>query len=657
MSYKTMSYKQYFLSLVAAVGVAYIVPAIAQPSDPVLFTVGTKEVRVSEFKYIYDKNNGAKADYSEKSLREYLQLYTDFKLQLLKGEELKINEDAGIKNEQAQYRMQLANNYLTDREVTEKLVKEAYERSREDRRVSHIFVNLRQGASEKEEQDAYNRLKKLRDMTTAANFAENAKAQSEDGYSKNNGGDLGFFTVLQMPYAFETAAYTTKKGEISQIVRTPYGYHFLMVTEVRPALGKMQIAHLLIRGGEAESKTRIDSLYTAIQAGGNFEQLVQTYSQDNMSKGRAGLLGWKGINEYPADFEAAIFSLKRDGEIGSPVKSEAGWHIIKRVKGQVNPTYNEIKGELTDLIKKDPRFGVVQEALVARIKSESNYKLDAAIYEELQQKMTGDNLFFNTQWNVPAAFSGDTRVLFTIGSKSMQVKDFFMQLQRLANERINMQPRTVAGVFERVLNATVAEQALAYEETQLEKKYPDFKALLREYEEGILLFEVKKRLIWEKASADDAGIKAYYEANQSKYKFKEYAVTSLYILNTIDKKEVKAILKMAKKSSADDVKATFNANKAVVASTSANYEKGKTSPVSKIKWKAGAVSKPEAQDNKTTFAKIESIVPEKAKSLDEARGFIVADYQDQLEKELLKSLREQYPAKVDEEVFKSLMKK
>jgi peptidyl-prolyl cis-trans isomerase SurA len=652
-----MSYKQYFLCLTASIGLAYSSPAIAQEKDPILFTVGNKEVRVSEFKYIYDKNNGAKADYSEQSLREYLQLYTDFKLQLLHGESLKIHEDTGIKNEQAQYRSQLANNYLTDREVTEKLVKEAYERGKEDRRVSHIFVNVRQNASEKEVKDAYDRLKKLRDVTTAANFAENAKKQSEDGYSKESGGDLGFFTVLQMPYEFETAAYSTKKGELSNIIRTPYGYHFLLVTDVRPAYGQMQAAQLLIRTTDANAKTRIDSLYAAIQAGGNFEQLVQAHSQDNMTKGRAGLLGWVSINKYETNFENAIFSLKTDGAIAAPIQTSAGWHIIKRVKGQNNPTYNEVKGEITDKIKKDERFGIVQEALIARIKKESNYSLDTKVYEELQAKMLLDTLFFNTRWNVPTAYSNDNRMLFKIGDRETKVKDFLPQLQRYANERINLLPRTVPGAFDRVLQKVVGEQALAYEETQLEIKYPDFKALLREYEEGILLFEVKKRLIWEKASADEAGIKAYYEANSSKYKFKEYAVTSLYILNTVDKKEIKAIQKAAKKSKPEDVKTKFNIDKAVVATTSSNYERGKPSPVEKVKWKTGIMSKPEMKDNKTTFAKIEEIVPEKNKSLDEARGFVVADYQDKLEKDLLKTLREQFPVKVDETVFKSLQKK
>ncbi len=652
--------KNYFLrAFCLSVAVAASVQTVqAQTPDPVLFTVGNKEVRVSEFKYIYDKNNGAKADYSEKSLREYLQLYIDFKLQLLRGEELKIHEDAAIKSEQAQYRAQLANSYLTDREITEKLVKEAYERSKEDRRVSHIFVNVRANASEKEELDAFKRLEKVRSLTTVANFAEQAKNNSEDAYSRDMGGDIGFFTVLQMPYAFETAAYKTAKGSLSEIVRSPYGYHFMLVTDIRPAYGQMQIAHLLIRGTDEASKKRIDSMYTAIQGGANFEQLVSEHSQDNQSKARAGLLGWVGINKYDAAFEAAIFGLKRDGEISAPIKSSAGYHLVKRVKGtNGTPAYNDVKGELTDKIKKDERFSFVQDALIERIKREGNYKLDESIYKELMDVMRADTNFFNTRWTVPTKYTGDNRTLFNIGSVNVPVKDFMTKMLQLVPERLNYAPRTHQAAFERVLKKLVNERALAYEETQLETKYPDFKALLREYEEGILLFEVKKRLIWDKANSDDAGIKAFYEANAAKYKFKEYAVSSLYVLNTTDKKLIKQIQKAAKKGKADAVKTQFNADTAMVAVSSSNYEVGKPSPVSNIKWKAGSTSKPEIKDNKTTFAKIEEIVPEKPKTLEEARGFVVADYQDQLEKDLLKALRTQYPAKTDESVLKALIKK
>ena len=188
-------------------------------NDPVLFTVQNKEIRLSEFKYIYDKNNGAKADYSEKSLREYVQLYSDFKLQIIKGEELKINENEAIKKEQAQYRSQLANNYLTDKEITEKLVKEAYERSKEDRRIAHIFVQLRDNATPEEVKESGDRLRRVKDMCNEGNFAEMVKQHSEDGFSKNTGGELGFFAALQLDYDLETAIWNLPKGKISEVVR------------------------------------------------------------------------------------------------------------------------------------------------------------------------------------------------------------------------------------------------------------------------------------------------------------------------------------------------------------------------------------------------------------------------------------------------------
>lgn len=646
--------------LLAASSIALLsnAPAFAQTDDPVLFTVQNKEVRVSEFKYIYDKNNGAKASYTSKSLREYLQLYINFKLQIQKGEDMKLHENDVIKQEQAQYRNQLANNYLLDREITEKLTKEAYERSLTDRKIAHIFVAIREGATEAEIKEAYNKLKKVRDMATVTNFADLAKQHSEDTYSKDNGGDLGWYTVLQLPYELETAMYKTNAGELSDIVRTAYGYHFIKVWETRPAYGQLQVSQILVRNTNPNAKPLIDSLYNLLKNGTPFEQLVLGYSEDNASKTKNGALGWVGINKYAKPFEDAVFSLKRDGEISAPFTSSAGWHIIKRTKSQVNPAYTDVKGELTDKIKKDSRFELVQDALVERIKKDAGFTIDEKIKGEILDIWRKDANFFNTQWTPDAKLLSDERVLFTVGNQKTTVKEFITTATRLIPERINMSPRTQDAALDRILKKAISQRAIAYEETQLDKKYPEFGALLREYEEGILLFEVKKQLIWDKASTDEEGLKKFYDTHANKYKTKEQATATFYTLNTTDKKEIKAVQKAAKKGKLDDVKTTFNSDKQLVAGQTSTYERGKNPVLDKMKWKAGAMSPlTTTTDNKTEFVKIESLIPERVKTMDEARGFVVADYQDALEQELLKQLRSQYNVKINEDVLNSLIKK
>lgn len=650
--------KKLFLAITTAVFGSFNI-AFAQSDDTVLFSVGNKDIPVSEFKYIYEKNNTSSADYSEQSLREYLQLYINFKLQLLHAEELGITKEDKIQKEQKQYRDQLANNYLTDKEVVAKLVKEAYDRSKEDRRVSHIFIPLKQEASEAEVAAAMAKMTEIKDQLTPTTFGHIASLKSEDTYSKNNNGDLGYYTVFQMPYAFETAMYNTNKGQISDIVRTPYGLHILHVTDVRPALGQMQVAQILIRPTNVNGDVLADSLYAEIQKGAKFETLVEQYSQDNSTKKVQGILGWVGINQYDEDFEKAIFALSKDGEISKPVKTKAGWHILKRIKALQNPSFTDSKQEITTKVQKDARYGLVQNALVERIKKEGNFQFNTTVYNDLKNTLQADTAFFNLQWKAPQSLAKDARVLYTIGNEQFTIQDLVPFLEQYSPERFQSQ-KNIDKALSGILSKTTASSALKYEETQLEKKYPEFKELWREYEEGIVVFAAKQRLIWDKASQDSAGIVAFYDVNKNKYQSKEKAVVSTYTINSTDKKDIKAIQKAAKKLSPDEIKNKFNADKALVAVSTQSYDKNGLSNANiakDLKWKAGALSAVETKDGKTIFSEIDTILPSSTLSLKDARGLVVADYQVVLEKNLLEDLNKKYPAKVDENTLKALIKK
>ncbi|EJF53913.1 parvulin-like peptidyl-prolyl isomerase [Saprospira grandis DSM 2844] len=630
--------------------------------DPILFTVKGVEVRLSEFTYIYDKTNGDKADYSKKSLEEYLDLYINFKLQVVKGQEMGLDKKPEVLREQNQYKRQLSSSYLTDREITEKLVKEAFDRAQEDRRFSQIFIKLGENAEETAVKEAYARMKKLQQEVTAENFETMVGKYSEDSYSKGKKGDLGFFTVLQLPYALENALYETQKGAVSEIVRSKYGLHLLKVTEVRPAYGQIQLAHILIRpkkeGGEEKAKAKIDSLHGVLKAGqATFAELAAKYSQDNSSKTRAGIIGWVGINQFDASFEAAAFGLPKDGVYGEPVKSESGWHILRRVKSMDKSSYPQMKSELTAKVKRDPRFKLVETALVSKIKEEAGYQLDEKVYAEVIAALRQDQAFIQGRWTPKPELLKNEKVVFSLGNLNATVKELIQMAQRSPNERFAMRPRRHEDALERVLAKLVAQKSLAYEETRLEEKYPEFKALLREYEEGILLFEVKKQLIWDKASNDEEGLKAFYESHKEDYQWNERAKVTFYTLRSVDKKEIKKLRKKAKKKTAQEVMELFNADKALVQTTEATYEKGRNAEVDAIKWKARKMNKGYTKDGSYYFIKIEEVIPASNKSLDEARGYVVADFQDQLEKDLILSLREEYEIKINKEALNKIVKK
>ncbi|WMX14112.1 peptidylprolyl isomerase [Aureispira sp. CCB-E] len=631
---------------------------IQAQDDPVLFKVNDKEVHVSEFKYIYNKTNGEKADYSEKSLKEYLDLYVNFKLQVAEGIDIGLNDKPEVKREQDQYKRQLASTYLTDREITEKLVREAYERSKEDRKISHIFIAADQNADEKVKREAFERAKKIKSELTAQNFNDLAKQYSDDQYSNAKGGNLGWFTALQLPYGLETAMYETKKGAFSEIVTTDKGYHIVRVDDVRPAYGRIKVAHILLRTKKNpdRAKTLVDSLYNVLKEGGKFEELASKYSQDNATKNRGGQLGWIGINNYAQDFEKEIFALEQDGNISKPIKTEAGWHILKRYQGIKNPKYQDVKSEITNKIKRKPRFQIIQDALVADIKKEGNYQENEAVKKELIDLLKKDNTFLTYKWKAEKNQDLENKALFTVGNLKGTVREFMSIAQRAHSERMNEQPRTIEAAVDRIIKKLAIQKCLAYEETQLDKRYPEFKALMREYEEGILLFEVKKQLVWDKASSDEDGLKKFYEENKENYKWKQRANVTFYTLRTDDKKMVKKIQSKAKKKSAESLKAMFNKDREIVQTTSGVYEKGKNMELDKLKWKAGTVSKGYSKDGSTYFTKIEEIIEPSIKTLDEARGYVVADYQDSLEKELIKKLKEKFTVEINEEVLKSMVK-
>lgn len=635
----------------------WVVEVQAQ-KDPILFTVGDKEVHVSEFQYIYNKTNGEKVSYDKASLKEYLDLYINFKLQVAEGEASGLSEKASVVNEQEQYKRQLASTYLIDREITEKLVREAYDRSKEDRQISHILVAVAQDADEKTQREAFERAKKIRNEVTLKNFNELVRQYSDDQYSNTKGGDLGFFTALQLPYALETAAYETPKGAISDIVKTRYGYHILRVDEVRPAFGQIKVAHLLIRSKKnpKQAKATIDSLYEVLKGGTKFETLVKKHSQDNATKNRGGQLGWIGINKYAKNFEEVIFSLEQDGNIAKPFQTEAGWHIIKRYQGIKNPKYQDVKAEITNKIKRQPRFEIIQDALVAEIKKENNFKKNTANLTAMTEALRKEGTFMTYRWKSTEDESMDSKVLFTVGDLKATVSDFKSIAQRAHSERMNMQPRTLEASIERILKKLETQKALAYEKTQLEKRYPEFKALMREYEEGILLFEVKKQLVWDKAASDEEGLKKFYEDNKEDYKWKERANVTFYTLRTDDSKMIKKITRKVRRKSAESMKAMFNKDREIVQTTTGVYEKGKNAELDKLKWKGGTISQGYGKDGSFYFSKIEEIIPASVKTLEESRGYVVADYQDALEKQLIKRLKEKFEVKVNEDVLNAMVK-
>lgn len=633
-------------------------------TDPVLFTVENTPVHVSEFKYIYSKTNQDKADFSQQSLEEYLDLYTKFKLKVQRAKDLHYDTISSLKKELEGYNRQLADSYLIDREVTDRLIREVYDRMKKDLNVSHIMISCAKNASPEDTLKAYQKI-----MATYENLQKGSKwndvcsTASEDKMTKDNGGSLGYFTAM-LPdgfYDFETAMYALHKGEYSRPLRSPVGYHIIRVDDTRDARGEMEVAHILIRDAKDKpnpgAKATIDSIYTALKGGANFDDLAKSLSEDNMTKPKGGYLGFFGINRYEKTFEDAAFALAADGNYTAPLQTTAGWHIVKRVSKKGMEPFETSKNKLKSRVQRDGRYEIAKQSMINRIKSENGFTETTATLDQFINTL--DSNFLTYKWKAPEEKS--TVVLMKLGGGNYTLGDFTDYLGQNARRRMDFgtQRMPVADATRYLYKEFIGEKCLRFEEKQLNTKYPEFRALMREYEEGVLLFEATKNLVWDKASQDTVGLEKYFESYKQKYQWDDRAVVSIYTLADTFKSEINDLRALAAKKPANEVLEKFNKKSEKATVREEVYEKGRNKVVDALDWKPGSLSAVETskKDNSLNFMKIEKILPRSQKELKDSRGYVVADYQDYLEKQWVEELRKMYKVTVNKEVLQSLIQK
>lgn len=635
---------------------------LAQNNDPVLFTVDDTEIRVSEFDYIYSKTNGKNADYSQNSVQEYLDLYVKFKLKVQEAKNQQLDTIPALIEELAGYRRQLADSYLINKEVLEKLTRELYERIQEEIEISHIFVQVPPNAGTKDIETAKAKINTvLRAIKGGQNFEDAAREYSEDKNTRENGGRIGFITAM-LPrgfYPLEKAVYEMSVGELSDPIRTSAGFHLVNVHSKRPARGQMEVAHVLFRHNEADpsqAEEKARQAYEVLNRGGDFEALARGSSQDQRTAAKGGYIGFIGINQYEAAFEDAAFAIPEDAGISEPVKSAIGWHIIRRISYKPIQPFALEKSRLETSIRKDTRFEEAQDALIQQIKMDNDFTEDTTLLRPFAAKL--DENFLSFRWKAPTTPSKE--VLFTLGEEKIKLGDFTTFLGQSNRQRITLSGKV--NNEEAVLqlyDEFVRNRCLAYEERNLEEKYPDFKSLMREYEEGILLFEITKKTIWDKASLDTIGLNQYFEKARGRYRWNQRATTSIYHLDASREDKLADILKAVKEKNPDEVLSQFNAEAIILNVEEKTFEKGLSTQIPADNWVVGFVSQPvpDSRRNTLSFYKIEDILPATGKELNEARGYVIADYQDYLEARWVESLREKYGVEIDKEVLDKLIKK
>ncbi len=643
---------QFLLSAVLLFGSLSL---FAQEKEQVLMTIDNKPVYKSEFVSIFKKNNREEA-VTKEALDEYIDLFVNFKLKVTEAENLGYDTLTSFVNELGGYRKQLAKPYLTDSKLTDELIQEAYSRLTEEVKASHILIKVDRDAKPEDTVKAYNKAKMIiGKLKKGEDFSKLAVQYSEDPSAKANRGDLGFFTGLTMVYAFETAAYTTPVGEFTaNPVRTAFGYHILKVEDRRKARGQVQVAHILVKSMAADDKaelaaaeSKVQEIYDLVKQGQDFSELARKYSEDKTTANVGGVLPMFGTGKMVETFEDVAFSLTKEGEVSEPFRTNYGWHIVKLVKKKPLEPFEDMKSQLTRRISRDERAQLTRESFVNSMKEEYGFKEYKNNLKTFYSIL--DTSYFNARWEIPKR-AKLTRTLFVFADKKYTQEDFANYLLDIQRKRRN---ETIKSIVPEAYGEFVAKTVIDFEDGQLEGKYPEFKALMKEYRDGILLFDLTNKKVWNKAVEDTTGLKAFYEETKENYMWKKRIRYTLIKCN--DEKVAKKALKLTKKDyTPDEIRAKLKIKSSLeLIDETAMEQEGEDETLDKFEWKKG-LSEIKNIDGQFTFLNISEVLEPTPKKLSEARGAITAAYQNYLEEQWIKELRNKYKFKVDQNVLYSV---
>lgn len=622
----------------------------------VLFSVNKKDVTAEEFIYLYKKNHqDPEKDYTKEKIQEYLTLYTNFKLKVEEARRRGMDTTAAFRKEFNQYKDELRKPYLPGNNLTDSLVRMTYERMKEEVKASHILVSVSPEASPSDTLNAFQKILDLRNKVIAGeDFSKVAAQFSEDPSAKMNNGDLGYFTAMQMVYPFESAAFTTPVGEVSKPVRSRFGYHVLKVTDRRPARGEVEVAHIMIRTGEdkaaEQAKNMIFDAYSQLQAGMKWEDVCRQYSEDPSSKENGGKLRPFGVGVMAnvPEFERVAFELEKSGQVSDPVQTQYGWHIVRLERKIPLGSFEEVGPGLRNRVMRDERAQVSKQALQTKLRK------DLAFTENEKVKATvmalADTTIKMAKWKT-AIDPKNSETLFSLNGREFKVNEFLVYAGK--NQKPNSQDPPK--YLEQLYNAFVDDKILALQEEKIIEKNPEYKFLLNEYYEGILLFEIMEKEVWNKASEDSVGQYQYYQKNAAKYSAGDRVKATFYTTPTAEISE-----KLHALLNEGDVKKTQEfLLKNKVRSESGYFTKKEKTVLNDIKWEEGIF--PVQNNGLYYLAWIKQVLPAGQMSFEEARPALISDYQNHLEEAWLNELRKKYPVKVNEKgrkfVFEQLQKK
>ena len=482
--------------------------SFAQLENNILFKVNDSLVYVDEFNRVYNKNIDLIDENNQKDFESYLELFINYKLKLAEAYDLGLQNDPKYKSELNKYVKQLQNTYLTDRETENKFLREAYERTKYEVNVSHILIRIDE--NDNDTIDVYNKLNNLRGpfLNSSINDFKNSHIEDEELIIEN----LGYFSAFKMIYKFENMAYKTPVGEVSLPFRSRFGFHILKVNDKRSSLGEVTVGHIMTYKNKPNAYERITNILDSLNNGISFEYLAKKYSDDKNSSFKGGRLNPFSsgqINSIP--FENAAFELGKKNNVSKPIETKYGWHIIKFYSKKNVQKFDEIKYELLNKLKKSSRFSIVSDSFYDFLMNRyglnyQNNNLDYFI-------SILDPSYFKGEWSAPESID-EEKILIKILDKNLKFIDFATFLE-------DNQRKTSITPYQKLISdrykSFIKYNALEVYKNNLESENSDYKFVIKEYREGLLLFNLMQDKIWTVRDSDSTKLKMFFSENKNKY--------------------------------------------------------------------------------------------------------------------------------------------
>ena len=630
----------------------------AQNKKNVLLTINSNPVYSSDFTKVFNKNLDLVVEESQKNVAGYLDLFIDYKLKITEAYAQGLDKNQQYIKEFKKYEDQLAKKYIYDKRIVSKLVEEAYDRSLEEINAEHILVLSNLNDSPNDTLKAYNKIKEAHvKALKGENFTSLVIEYSEEPGAKKSKGKLGYFTAFQMVYPFENTAYNTNVGEISEITRTSFGYHIIKINDRRKKKPKINVSHIMIFSNNdkkaEDPEERINELYAMIMQGEPFENIAKQFSEDKNTGVKGGQLKTFGPGDLKAPkFENAAYSIKNEGEIIAPIQSAFGWHIIRLNEKFSIPSFEEQKDDIEKKVKGGARALIVTQAINNKIIKKYGFK-EGESYISYFNNYVNDSIL-SRKWTYSSIPLTENQILFTIGDHDVTYTDYAEYLrdnQKTIKKYANKESLLI-DMYVRFKNETLKN----YFKERLEVENKEYATIINDYRNGLLVYDVMNKNIWQIAKIDSTGLKNYYEKTKNNYNWKKRLDVDIYSSSDeITTKQVQTLLMRGEESAT--IKKQINSEGKINVITVSDVFEIDQSELPEDLIPEKGVSDIKLNDGFYVVVNIKEVIEPTLKEFDEVRGTVISDFQTEIEKKWMQSLRDKYEVKINNKSLKKLKKK